>query len=230
MCPLPNLSPARRAFKAAIISGSDIFSLGVRSVLRNDAGADAACVFTSPEQLALVRAAGMDNIDLVIIDDDVLTGRRVSLRWINALDGLVNSGILVLAGSYSLEKVKCRLSGGARACVDKRMSHEVLMQAISAVLEGRYWVEEGYRHLFSASGDLLDDGGVAAGSGLLRMLTPAEQQVVRRLLTGMTVSEIALETCRSVKTVSGQKQSAMRKLHVDSLIALARVFERPFLL
>lgn len=229
MRPLPNLSPPPRAFKAAIISGSDIFALGVRSVLRNDAGADAACVFSSPEQLAMVRAAGMDNIDLVIIDDDVLSGRRVSLRWINALDGLLNSGILVLTGAYSLEKVKCRLSGGARACVDKRMPHEVLMQAISAVLDGRYWVEEGYRHLFSASGDLLDDDGPADG-GLLCALTPAEQQVIRRLLTGMTVSEIALETSRSVKTVSGQKQSAMRKLHVDSLIALARVFERPFLL
>lgn len=44
------------------------------------------------------------------------------------------------------------------------------------------------------------------------MLSPKEQEVIRCFLTGMTVTDIAEKFSRSLKTVSGQKQSAMRKL------------------
>jgi len=45
-------------------------------------------------------------------------------------------------------------------------------------------------------------------------LSPREREVLRCCLDGMSVTEIAEKFARSVKTISGQKQSAFRKLGV----------------
>ena len=148
----PLQSPARvvSSFNAAIISGSDIFTIGIRSLLRNEVRANAICIFAVPEQLSMIGFAGVGNIDLVIIDDDVLSKKNVSLRWINSLEGLEHSRIVVLTGAYGVERIKNRLRGGAWACVDKRMSLETLTQAICSVLDGKYWIEEDFRQYFGA--------------------------------------------------------------------------------
>lgn len=51
-------------------------------------------------------------------------------------------------------------------------------------------------------------------------LSPRELEVLRLFVTGMSVSDIARQLCRSNKTVSAQKISAMRKLEADSDQAL----------
>jgi two-component system capsular synthesis response regulator RcsB len=45
-------------------------------------------------------------------------------------------------------------------------------------------------------------------------LSPKEQEVLRCCLDGMSVSQIALKFKRSMKTISGQKQAAFRKLGI----------------
>jgi len=44
--------------------------------------------------------------------------------------------------------------------------------------------------------------------------------VLRMYVTGKTVSEIAVQLNRSVKTISSQKQTAMRKLELGTEAAL----------
>ncbi|PVZ12665.1 MULTISPECIES: response regulator [unclassified Pseudomonas] len=51
-------------------------------------------------------------------------------------------------------------------------------------------------------------------------LSPREIEVLRLFVTGLSVSDIARQLSRSVKTVSAQKVAAMRKLEVDSDQAL----------
>ncbi|MNV94071.1 Transcriptional regulatory protein RcsB [compost metagenome] len=45
-------------------------------------------------------------------------------------------------------------------------------------------------------------------------LSPKEREVLRCCLEGMSVSQIAIKFLRSRKTISGQKQAALRKLNV----------------
>ncbi|MFK9554656.1 response regulator transcription factor, partial [Escherichia coli] len=47
-------------------------------------------------------------------------------------------------------------------------------------------------------------------------LSPREFEVLRHFAKGESITEIAARLRRSVKTVSLQKNSAMRKLNVDS--------------
>lgn len=59
------------------------------------------------------------------------------------------------------------------------------------------------------------------------VLSIAERQVVKYLIQGMSLTEIAALTTRSIKTISTQKAVAMRKLgirHYAQLIAVQSVF------
>jgi two-component system capsular synthesis response regulator RcsB len=47
-------------------------------------------------------------------------------------------------------------------------------------------------------------------------ISPREGEVIRFLAQGLTVSEVARRTGRSVKTISQQKRDAMRKLGLES--------------
>lgn len=53
-------------------------------------------------------------------------------------------------------------------------------------------------------------------------LSPRELEVLRMFVTGMSVGDIARHLCRSNKTVSAQKISAMRKLEIDNDQALIK--------
>jgi two-component system capsular synthesis response regulator RcsB len=56
--------------------------------------------------------------------------------------------------------------------------------------------------------------------GRISSLSVKEYEVLRHFVSGMSVRDIALQLNRSVKTVSAQKISAMRKLDVDTDQAL----------
>lgn len=60
-------------------------------------------------------------------------------------------------------------------------------------------------------------------SGVER-LSPREMEVVRLFIRGMTVTEIAQYTSRSLKTISTQKKKAMEKLGVKSDSELTEVY------
>ncbi|WP_186064605.1 response regulator transcription factor [Burkholderia gladioli] len=62
------------------------------------------------------------------------------------------------------------------------------------------------------------------GEGRRATLTKREYEVVRMISRGMRVSEIARQVCRSVKTVSTQKASVMKKLAVRNDIELVVQF------
>lgn len=59
-------------------------------------------------------------------------------------------------------------------------------------------------------------------SGGNRGLSPKELEVVRMFALGLSVTEIARRLHRSVATIGTQKQSAMRKLHIETNAELLR--------
>jgi two-component system capsular synthesis response regulator RcsB len=62
-----------------------------------------------------------------------------------------------------------------------------------------------------------DPGGLTTvGQDASGRLSVREMEVLRLYLTGRSVTEIAATLCRSVKTISGQKNCAMQKLGVNN--------------
>jgi DNA-binding CsgD family transcriptional regulator len=72
--------------------------------------------------------------------------------------------------------------------------------------------------------------GVRLRLSAILSLSPREHEVLRCYLAGMSVSDIAAKFARSSKTISTQKQSALRKLGIRSdaeLFASRKLLEEP---
>jgi two-component system capsular synthesis response regulator RcsB len=95
---------------------------------------------------------------------------------------------------------------GVQGIVSKVDDLEHLTKAIDEIREGR-------KYLSPAVAQMLGEGKDATlGAPVERILSNRELEVVRLYTAGMSVKEIADYLERSIKTVSTQKSSAMRKL------------------
>ena len=98
---------------------------------------------------------------------------------------------------------------GVAGVIQKNHLHQEIEKALTALSRRRPYQSPSVeaRSVMGSSGQVGDR---------FESLSPRELEVLRLFVTGMTVSDIARQLCRSNKTVSAQKVSAMRKLEVDS--------------
>lgn len=68
--------------------------------------------------------------------------------------------------------------------------------------------------------DLLLESDTIDTLAALNVLSPKEISVIRYLASGYSVSDIARRRCRSVKTISGQKINALKKLDLKNEMEL----------
>jgi two-component system capsular synthesis response regulator RcsB len=61
----------------------------------------------------------------------------------------------------------------------------------------------------------LDSMGLSASAQQHVVLSKREPEVVRLFVSGMTITEIAAQLKRSIKTISTQKNAAMRELGIE---------------
>lgn len=108
--------------------------------------------------------------------------------------------ILVVSAHEEGLVVQRLLQAGADGFVAKSQDPDDVIRAIDAVMTGQRYVSSSSQHT------------VAPAS--LALLSPKETEVVRCLLEGKAVSEIARKFDRSVKTISAQKSAAYRKLMI----------------
>ncbi|AMJ69372.1 hypothetical protein AW879_05460 [Enterobacter cloacae] len=130
-----------------------------------------------------------------------------------------NIAILVVSAHYNPATVALSLRSGAKGFIGKNRPFEELSKAITELTAGRIYLEPEMTQRLAEQqhhGEVLINGNLSTDNikhaVSLKMLSPKEQEVIRCFLTGMTVTDIAEKFSRSLKTVSGQKQSAMRKL------------------
>lgn len=112
---------------------------------------------------------------------------------------------LILSSLYDL---------GVSGVILKNGDLNEILVALKALAQGRVYRGPGMQSANSvlASRDDVD--------GRIASLSAKEYEVLRHFVSGMSVRDIALLLNRSVKTVSAQKVSAMRKLDVDTDQAL----------
>lgn len=127
--------------------------------------------------------------------------------------------IIVLSQHDDLIRVK-RIMTIASGFVSKTTGIACLPVAIGEVLNGIKFVDPRTSklllgHMFERQRDGFGD----------EPLTMREMEVMRLYSRGMTVTEIANYTRRSLKTISAQKQSAMKKLGARSDVELVDAFK-----
>ncbi len=136
--------------------------------------------------------------------------------------------ILVYSSVESAAVVKLVIKAGAKGFIGKSKELEELIEAIRYVATDKLFLTADMQHeldKFSVAEKSMrpfipirPEG--AEAEVLFRALSPREVEVIRCYLGGQSISDIALKYNRSRKTISGQKQSALRKLGLNADVQL----------
>lgn len=164
--------------------------------------------FTDGQQL--LEALASQTIDVLLLDFELAPGMLDGLALISQIHRTYPSlKILVISAVHNRGKVSAAIRAGALGFISKSVECGELIKAIRMVAKGVNYVEpEMALTMFQLSQS--PDNPLALDRMIL--LSPREREVLRCFLRGMSVSEIATQFNRSIKTISSQKQSAINKL------------------
>lgn len=120
--------------------------------------------------------------------------------------------VIVLTMVHNAALTRGMLAAGVNGLVAKAAMTKELQLAVGAVMNGRTYICEAMReHVIDWSPSVEPDGSTDPA-----VLSQREAEVVRLYAQGLSVTQIAEQLHRSVKTVSQQKNDAMRKLGLTS--------------
>ncbi|QTD31479.1 response regulator transcription factor [Pseudomonas fluorescens] len=211
-----NASPLR----IAMLDDHPLIRSGVSTRLAQESDLKLVAAYAgSREMLAGLREA---SVDLLILDYTLQQGELDGLNLIKLLRIRHPAvRILVSSSAEAVATMSLAMRAGVKGFVGKSQDINELVAAIRVVASERIYLppavtlELGFVPAEQA-GDVIGSEGETSDSALSEspMLTPREQEVLRCCLDGMSVSGIAAKFTRSRKTISGQKQSAFRKLGI----------------
>ncbi|MFP2505004.1 response regulator [Buttiauxella gaviniae] len=172
----------------------------------------------------LLEAMRVCAVDLVIIDYELEPGDTDGINLIKMLRlRYPDTRILVLSAHHNPATVATAMRAGASGFMGKSGDMDQVILAIRTLLSNLIFLEKEMRLRLN----FIKEGRLSRADrqhitdihnpiiSLLK-LTPKEREVIRCFLNGMTVTQIAEKQSRSLKTISGQKQSAMRKLGLSA--------------
>lgn len=202
-----------KSVRVVIADNYEVVRIGLRAVLRSDEGFEVVGEASSGSELLNVLA--QISCDAAIVDfqmpeDEAGMDGVVLLRELRRRHPKLR--IVVLTVLRNVAIFRTMYQEGVQAVVEKTAVDE-MFAALRAVRAGRTYLSKLFRdqimsHSKSAAGARATAGAQA------HALSAREAEVVRLLAQGLTVSEVARITHRSVKTISLQKHSAMAKLGI----------------
>lgn len=190
--------------KVLIADDHQLFRQGLRNLLELERIEVVAEASTGPETLEEARRTKPD----IVLLDVAMPGRGAleTMQSLKDHDGRVK--ILMLTGHPEDHyAIRC-LKAGADGYLTKDNASEQLVAAIRRVNGGGKYISSQLAEQLALS--LTNDLGVAPHEGL----SDREFQVMQRIASGETVSEIADALCLSVKTISTYRTRVLRKLNL----------------
>lgn len=170
----------------------------------------------------LVEALRNEVADLLILDYQLSDGELDGLRLIQLLRShYPELRILIFSSVEKPATVNMAIRAGANGFFGKSQPTEDLVRAVRTVAMDRLYLspcmaaelDSTPKTPTHADGEIPTVGGDDALVNY-PALSPKEREVLRCCLEGMSVSQIAIKFLRSRKTISGQKQAALRKLNI----------------
>ncbi|WPO99004.1 response regulator transcription factor [Pseudomonas sp. HR96] len=215
--------------RIAVLDDHALIRMGLLVRLQQERDLYVVATYGSSRE-ALAQLA-QDRIDVLVLDYAL---------GVNEFDGLglirllrirqPQLRLLICSVMESPATVSVVLRAGARGFIGKSQGLDDLAQAVRTVARERIYLSPAMQAEMQGLASEVDPAADAA----LRInpeisllsnpsLTPRELEVLRCCLEGLSVSQIAAKFVRSRKTISGQKQSALRKLGLSRDLELFRI-------
>ncbi|MGN6223876.1 response regulator [Pseudoxanthomonas sp.] len=189
--------------KIVLADDHPIIVSAVRQLLER-AGHEIVAVASSSN--ALIEALSQHACDLVITDfsmpnEDEADGLSllglIQRRW-------PDMPVIVLTMVTNPAILQSILDAGVRGLINKTDAMTELAVAVQTIMRGQLYISRATDRLLIQAGN--------GKSAQAVPLSPRETEVIRLFASGKSVTEIARQLNRSVKTISTQKQEAMAKL------------------
>lgn len=195
-----------------IIGSKDFFVDGIVSIL--NASRVAASVTTVESSQPCMHHFVNDCPDVLLLQEDARPAplERVVKELASGFSGMK---ILVFGQSMSDEFLYRIVRAGAHGYFNERMSGKHIVEAISAVTAGGYWVERHIMQRFipeNAIRDVIHSRVQDLGD----RLTVRESEVLELILKGLSTAEIADTICLSHQGVKAHLTSLFRKFNVKN--------------
>lgn len=125
--------------------------------------------------------------------------------------------ILVFSVHHEQVYVSRALAAGAKGYISKNSAPGILIEAISAIIQGDIYIEQGLlKQEFAADGQCDYRSQIAE-------LSPREFDIFSLLAKGATVQDVADQLCLGQKTVANYATQIKKKLQVKTSAELARL-------
>ncbi|NNB06632.1 response regulator [Pseudomonas fragi] len=199
-----------RKLNVIIADDHPIVLLGLLELIERDGRFNVAGQAVGSE--GLVQLLEKQPVDLIVTDFSMPADSPYGdgLRLVEYLKRHYPSTRILVLTMVSSPLILTRLHElGVAGIIQKRHLHNEIETALNAVIEGME-----YQSSESASKSLNDS--LLTLSERFAKLSPKEHEILRLFVSGKSVSDIARGQKRSIKTISAQKISAMRKLEVKS--------------
>lgn len=190
---------------------------GLHDLLKKERKFNVVASFMSSR--AMLNGLRNNDVDVLVMDYSLAPDDLDGISLIKHLQNHhPNIELLVVSAYYTSTIVSQALRAGVKGFIGKNVDPENISRAIQRVANGRVYLEPSMLDEVLILRDETKNKADSRSRAPLStdILSPKELEVIRCILEGMTVSAIALKFNRSLKTISGQKQSALRKLGIQS--------------
>jgi len=193
--------------KFLIADDHSLIRKGLSTLLREEfPGSEVSEVTDSS---ALLQEAVTEKWDL-IISDISMPGRNILETLKQLKKVLPNTPVLILSVHPEDQYVVRALKAGASGYLNKESHPEELLKAVRQLLQGKKYVSaEGAEKLAASFGD--DPNQLPH-----EKLSEREFDVLKRLASGKTVSEIATSLSLSVNTISTYRSRILEKMSMQN--------------
>lgn len=199
--------------KILICDDHELIRAGLRRLLLD--GGTASRVgeaATAQEALDAVRAEKWDAVIL-----DINLGGRSGIEALKELKREFPRLPVLMLSTYPEEQFALRvIRAGASGYLNKNQATSVLIAAIRQVLGGGQYISA------KVAEQLFNSAKQPAGQPLHATLSDREDQVLRQIVAGLTVGEIATLLQLSAKTVSTYRAGVLRKIGLRNTSQLLR--------
>lgn len=227
-----NLDPIR----IALLDDHPIVRRSLEVVIANEPDMEIVGTFGHSSELMIFLR--QNSVDVLILDYVLNLDEMDGLSLIKTLRAHHPDLKILLASSIeSLAVIRTAFMVGIKGFIGKREETHTYFSAIRTVASGQRFIPANISADMSQIPTRRKDEDFVKGeisnslaqiSQLSKMLTPREAEVIRCFLDGMEIIEIAAKLKRSRKTISGHKQSGMRKLGISSDLELFKYREDLF--
>ncbi|AUH51433.1 DNA-binding response regulator [Chromobacterium sp. ATCC 53434] len=212
---MPDSQAVPRPVHVALLDDHLMILHGLAGHLAGEDGLRICGSFSASADLMRALNDGLDETaDVLVLDYSLRPDDIDGLNLIRALRiRHPQLRILVMSALYTPATVALALRGGAHGFIGKEQGLDELASAIRRLAAGQGYLSEQMELALSQRST--EPAAESAPPPTLLdhpELSPREREVLRCCLLGLSVSDIAGKFSRSIKTISNQKQSALKKL------------------